>query len=59
MSFTLNGERCVKGEGDILGMNCQFKAYDAANGRIGLNANLYNERGGVALYYSGSFTLVE
>lgn len=59
MSFTLNGKRCVKGEGDILGMNCQFKAYDAANGRIGLNANLYNERGGVALYYSGSFTLVE
>lgn len=59
MSFTLEGKRYLKGKGDILGMNCQLPMYDAATGRLRLNANLYNERGGVALYYSGSFTILE
>lgn len=59
MNFTLYGKRYIKGKGDILGMNCQFPMYDAESRRLRLNANLYDEQGGVALYFSGSFTLIE
>ena len=40
-------------------MNCQFISYDAASGRLTLNANLYTKQGGVAIYYVGGYTLVE
>jgi len=40
-------------------MNGQFPEYDAEEGDMRLNLNLYTEEGGIALYYSGAFTLVE
>lgn len=59
MTFTIGGVTYVKGEGDAVGMNCQFIGYDAASGLITLNANLYTTKGGVAIYYVGGYVLVE
>lgn len=59
MTFTIGGVTYVKGEGDAVGMNCQFISYDAASGRLTLNANLYTKQGGVAIYYVGGYVLVE
>ena len=59
MTFTIGGVTYVKGEGDAVGMNCQFIGYDAESGLITLNANLYTTKGGVAIYYVGGYTLVE
>ena len=59
MSFTLDGTTYIKGEGVAVGMNCQFIEYDAAAKTLILNTNLYTQQGGVAIYYSGPFALVE
>ena len=59
MTFKYRKSTYKKGEGDCLGMNAQIPEYDAENGRLRLNLNLYTEEGGIALYYSGEFTLVE
>ncbi len=59
MTFKYRKSTYKKGEGDCLGMNAQIPEYDAENGRLSLNINLYTEEGGIALYYSGEFTLVE
>lgn len=57
MSIKLGRATYVKGEGECIGMNCQIPAYDPS--WICLNINLYTEKGGAALYYSGTFTLIE
>lgn len=57
MSIKLGRSTYVKGEGDCMGMNCQIPTYDTS--WIRLNINLYTTEGGVALYYSGAFTLIE
>lgn len=59
MTFKYRKSTYKKGEGDCLGMNAQIPEYDAENGRLRLNLNLYTEEGGIALYYSGEFALVE
>ena len=59
MTFKYLKSTYKKGTGDCLGMNAQIPEYDAENGRLSLNLNLYTEEGGMALYYSGEFTLVE
>lgn len=59
MTFKYRKSTYKKGEGDCLGMNAQIPEYDAENGRLRLNLNLYTEEGGIALYYSGEFTIVE
>ena len=59
MTFKYKKSTYKKGEGDCLGMNAQIPEYDAESGRLRLNLNLYTEEGGIALYYSGEFTLVE
>lgn len=59
MTFKYRKSTYKKGEGDCLGMNAQIPEYDAENGRLRLNLNLYTEEGGIALYYSGEFSLVE
>lgn len=59
MKFTMLGNEYVKGQGSTLGMNCQFRACDLELGTIAINANLYVEEGGVAVFYKGGFTLIE
>ena len=59
MTFQYKRSKYIKGEGDCYGMNGQFPEYDAEEGDMRLNLNLYTEEGGIALYYSGAFTLVE
>lgn len=59
MTFKYKKSTYKKGVGDCYGMNGQIPEYDAASGRLRLNLNLYTEEGGIALYYSGPFTLVE
>lgn len=59
MTFKYMKSTYKKGEGDCYGMNAQIPEYDVASGRLRLNLNLYTEEGGMALYYSGEFTLVE
>lgn len=59
MTFKYTRSTYKKGEGDCYGMNGQIPEYDAESGRLRLNLNLYTEEGGIALYYSGAFTLVE
>ena len=59
MTFKYKKSTYKKGEGDCYGMNGQIVEYDAERGLLRLNLNLYTEEGGIALYYSGAFTLVE
>ena len=59
MIFKYQRSTYKKGEGVCYGMNAQIPEYDAEGGRLRLNLNLYTEEGGIALYYSGEFTLVE
>lgn len=59
MSIQLGRSTYVKGKGDCMGMNCQIPVYDPSLPWIRLNINLYTDEGGVALYYSGAFTLIE
>ncbi|MBQ8205745.1 MAG: hypothetical protein IJZ78_08030 [Alistipes sp.] len=59
MTFKYRKSTYKKGEGDCYGMNGQIVEYDAERGLLRLNLNLYTEEGGIALYYSGAFTLVE
>ena len=59
MTFIIGDTTHVKGEGDTIGMNCQFITFDAASTTLTLNANLYTTQGGVAIYYEGGFVLVE
>ena len=59
MTITLDGVSYTKGVGDCYGMNAQFKRIDLDKRTITLNANLYTEEGGVALYYDGEFELIE
>ena len=59
MTFTYRKTTYVKGKNDCYGMNGQLIEYDAENCHLRLNLNLYTEEGGIALYYSGDFTLVE
>lgn len=59
MIFKYQRSTYKKGEGVCYGMNAQIPEYNAKGGRLRLNLNLYTEEGGMALYYSGEFTLVE
>lgn len=59
MTFKYRKSTYKKGVGECYGMNAQIPEYDAEGGRLRLNLNLYTEEGGMALYYSGEFTLVE
>lgn len=59
MTFKYKKSTYKKGEGVCYGMNAQIPEYDAESGRLRLNLNLYTEEGGMALYYSGEFTLIE
>lgn len=59
MTFKYKKSTYKKGDGDCYGMNAQIPEYDAESRRIRLNLNLYTEEGGMALYYSGEFSLVE
>ena len=48
-----------KGKNDCYGMNAQIPEYDIESGRLRLNLNLYTDEVGIALYYSGEFTIIE
>lgn len=59
MTFKYKRSTYTKGEGECYGMNAQIVEYDSQRGHLRLNLNLYTEDGGIALYYSGPYTLVE
>lgn len=59
MTFKYKKTTYYKGKNDCYGMNAQIPEYDIESGRLRLNLNLYTEEGGIALYYSGEFTIIE
>ena len=60
MSIWFEGATYTKGDGKTNGMNIRCAQLDEATQNIRLIANLYpSEGGGMGLYYSGSFTIIE
>lgn len=57
MSITLNGETFIKS--NCQGLNCRMPEFDAEANTLTLLANTYTNMGGMSLYYSGGFTLLE
>lgn len=60
MSIWFEGASYTKGDGKTNGMNLRCAELDETTQRIRLIANLYpSDGGGMGLYYSGSFTIIE